>query len=457
MLQTLGSDEIYHPNEPALGADDLQGQNLYYYLDILRQRFFYFLGVFGLISTLGLYLAAIQKPIYLSEGKILVQSQEIAPDIITPVITATASERAQLIQQQVVTREHLLSIASQFGLFPHASDASDIFDLMRKSIEIKPIPVEIDGQLRPNSPAVAFAVGFKYETPALAMRVANELVTSIVDGYERSRNSRTTEMVKILTGQAKDIEGKLESTQMQILKLAQRPSDTIPDISEEQKSRLAALAALKAELIEKASIYSAAHPVIIALKRRIAALEKKLAQPPELPAQAQSTPADDMEALKRQRIALEKQLADANGKLAAARLNEKLDQGQSQNMQVIEAPSLPEKPVKSKKNILIVGLAFVAAAMLGLGAAVGPELRKGSIRSRDQLTGVIPSSLIVCIPYIATRADNIRSRLRVLLAILGVAAVLAAWGALGTAIVLHLPVDFSWFDKAGIHIRSADR
>ncbi|MGH6679521.1 MAG: hypothetical protein ACREDL_11485, partial [Bradyrhizobium sp.] len=85
------------------------------------------------------------------------------------------------------------------------------------------------------------------------------------------------------------------------------------------------------------------------------------------------------------------------------------------------------------------------------------ELLKGSVRSRDQLTGVVASSLIVCIPYIATRADNIRSRLRVLLGIVGVATVLAAWGALGTAIVLHLPVDFSWFDKAGIHIRSADR
>jgi protein tyrosine kinase modulator len=454
VLQTLGSDEKFRTSEPALGTDDLQGLNLNYYLDILKGRFLYFLGVFGLVSILGLYLAAIQKPLYLSEGKILVQSQEIAPDIVTPVITATAGERAQLIQQRVMTRDHLLSIASRYGLFPRASDSSDVVGLMRKRIQIKPVPVDMDGQLRPNSPAVAFTIGFEYEDPALAMRVANEFITLIVDGDERSRTTRTTEMVKVLTTQAKDIEDKLESTQSRILEVAQRPDDT--EISERQKSQFAELAALKAELSQKASIYSNAHPVIIALKKSIAALERRLAQSSRRPAEAQPTADDDMNALKRQRQALEKRLAEANAKLASARLSEKLNQlQQSGSMQVIEAPSFPQKPMASKKvKILIVGMAFAAAAMLGLGAAIGPELLKGAIRSRDQLTGVVDSSLIVCIPYIATRADNIRRKLKALFGVIGVVVVLAAWGGLGAAIVLHLPVDFSWFNKAGIGIRT---
>ena len=113
---------------------------------------------------------------------------------------------------------------------------------------------------------------------------------------------------------------------------------------------MTALAALKAELVQKTSIYSDAHPAVTALKKRIAALEKQLAQPSQVPAQAQSTPDEEIEALKRQRQTLEKQLADANAKLGSARLREKLDLEQQERMQVIEAPSLPEKPVKSKKN-----------------------------------------------------------------------------------------------------------
>ena len=228
MLETLGSNQTFHASEAVFGPDDQQTLNLNYYLDILKRRFFYFLGVFGLVSILGLYLAVIQRPTYLSEGKILLQSQEIAPDILTPVVTASASERAQLIQHRVLTRDHLLLIAKRFGLFPGVSDASDIVDLTRKRILIKPLPVEVDGQLRANSRAVAFTVGFEYENPELAMRVANEIITLIVSGDESSRSGRTTEMVKLLTGQTKDIEDKLESTQMQILEVARRPRDTIP-------------------------------------------------------------------------------------------------------------------------------------------------------------------------------------------------------------------------------------
>src|SRR6185437_11457768 len=105
----------------------------------------------------------------------------------------------------------------------------------------------------------------------------------------------------------------------------------------------------------------------------IAAMEKQLARTSQLPAQTQRAPEDDIEGLKRQRLALEKQLADANGKLASARLRERLDKEQQDRMQVIEAPSLPGKPEKSKK-IVIVGFASVAAAMLGLAAAIRPEL-----------------------------------------------------------------------------------
>jgi uncharacterized protein involved in exopolysaccharide biosynthesis len=456
VLDRIGSDETYRSSEGALSADDQQNIDLAYCLDIFKRRFFYFIGVFGLASILGLSLAAIQRPTYLSEGKILLQSQEIAPDIITPIITATASERAQLIQHRVMTRDHLLAIASRFELFPGVSDASDIVDLMRKRIQVKPLSVEVDGQLRVSSRAVAFTVGFEHENPELAMRVANEFVTLIVSGDERSRSGRTTEMVKLLTSQTKDIEDKLESTQTQILEVARRPRDTISEVPQQQKTQSTALAALKAELIQKTSVYSDAHPAVTALKKRIAALEKQLAAPLQVPAQAQSTPDEEIEALKGQRQALEKQLADANAKLASARLREKIDTEQQERMQVIETPSLPEKPVKSKK-IVLVGLAFAVAVILGAVAAVGPELFNGPIRSRRQLTGVVASPLIVCIPYITTRADIIRSRLRLLFSAVSLVLLLMIWVGLAAAIVLHLPINFFSFDRTAVNFRPADR
>ena len=441
VLQTLASNEPYRAGESGYGEDHAQGLNFSYYFDVIKRRFFYFLLPFGLVSIVGLYFAAIQKPNYLSEGKILVESQVIAPDLVRPILTATASERIQLIQQRVFTRERLLSIANKFGLFPRRSD---ILDLMRKSIQIK--PVDFEGQPRQGTPTIAFTVGFENESPETAVRVANEIVTLIVEEDARSRTSRATEAVKILTGETKDIEDKLASTQLQILEIARRPHDTVSEIPEQQRSQSTALAALKAELIQKTAVYSDAHPAVTALRKRIAAMEKTLTQP--APAKAQSTQTDDIEAVKRQREALEKQLADANSKLATARLSEKLDRDQqSERLQVIESPTLPQKPEKSGR-LKIVGIAFAAAAMLGIGAVLVSELLNGSIRHRQQLSGVIAGPLIVTIPYIDTRADVIRRRSRGILAAVSVLILLSALGGLMAAIVLGLPVEFSRLDGA---------
>ena len=89
--------------------------------------------------------------------------------------------------------------------------------------------------------------------------------------------------------------------------------------------------------------------------------------------------ADDIEALKRQREALEKRLAEANSKLATARLSEKVDRDQQfERLQVIESPSLPQKPEKSDR-LKFVAMAFAAAAMLGIGIVIAAELLDGSI------------------------------------------------------------------------------
>ena len=438
MLQTLGANEPYRSSEPSFGEDRGQGLNFSHYIDILKRRFFYFLIPFGLVSILGLWFAAIQKPNYLSEGKILVESQAIAPDLVRPLVTGTAIERIQLIQQRIMTRDNLLSIANKFGLFPQRAG---VLDLMRESTKIK--PVDMEGQSRQSANTIAFTVGFEYEDRQLAMRVANEFVTLIVNEDARSRTSRATEAVRILTSETKDIEDKLEATQTQIFEVARRPREVVPDVPEQQKSQLAALAALKAELIQKSSVYSDAHPAVTALKKRIAAMEKTLTQPAETAAKAQSTQADDMEALKRQREALEKRLADANSKLTTARLSEKLDrEQQSERLQVIESPPLPQKPVKANR-LKMVGIAFAAAIMLGIGAVAAAELLNGSIRSRHQLSGIVAGHLIVSIPYITTRADVVRARLRALSIVLSVVVLLAVLGGLATTIVLGLPLDLS--------------
>jgi uncharacterized protein involved in exopolysaccharide biosynthesis len=455
VLQSLGSNDF--SGEPAMGLDrgaDLDrgsSLNLNSIIGILKRRFFYFLLPFGLVSIFGLYLAAIQQPSYLSEGKILIEAQAIDPDILRPVLTSAGSERIQLIQQRITTRDTLLSVANKLGLFPELPP-SVVVELMRKSLQMK--PVMSDGNR--GTSTLALTVGFESDSAELAMRVANEFVSLLVGEDARSRTNRATEAVKILTDEAKETENKLVATQMQLLAIASRPRDTVPEIPEQQKLDLTALAAARAELVQKSAVYSDAHPAVLALKKKIAAMEKNLTRPSKAQTQSQSIQAETEEvaALKRQRDALENRLGSINGKLVTARLGEN-DQLLFQNLQVIELPSLPQRPKSSR--LKTAGTFFAAAMGLGIGVAFGIEWLGGSIRARHELAGVVPSQLIVCIPYIETRADIIRTRLRILVGVIGVVVILAAWGGLATAIVLKWPVDFLRLPTAETGIRTADR
>jgi uncharacterized protein involved in exopolysaccharide biosynthesis len=437
VLQSLGSNNSYAYSEPAIEPDHGLGLNLKHYVDVLQRRFFYFLLPFGLVSVIGLYLAVIQEPSYLSEGKILLDAQTIAPDIVRPVITATSLERIQLIQQRVTTRDTLLSISKKFGLFPQLRQRSEVVvDLMRKSLQMK--PVEVEARQGRAIATLALTVGFEYGDPETAFRVANEFISLIVGEDARSRTTQATEAVKILADEAKDLGNKLESTHIQMLDVARRPRDAVPELTDQPRSELAALAALKAELVQKSAVYSDSHPVVIALKKKVAAMQKTVMQPSQAQSQSRSTQ-EEMETLKRQSQALENRLAEVNAKLASARVSENREQ-QFESLQVIEAPSLPQKSKSTR--VKITGISFLGAIVLGIGAAFGRERLDGSIRSRHELAGVVPSSLVVCIPYIETRADITRTRLKILLAIAAIALILTAWGGLAAAFMLKLPIDF---------------
>jgi uncharacterized protein involved in exopolysaccharide biosynthesis len=185
-------------------------------------------------------------------------------------------------------------------------------------------------------------------------------------------------------------------------------------------------------------------------------MEKSLMQPAQSSAKTPSTDVDEIDTLKRQREALEKRLADANGRLATARLNEKMDREQQfGSVQVIESPSLAQRPEKSGR-LKLVGLAFGAAAMLGMGTVMAAELLDGSIRGRYQLAGVLPRPLVVTIPYIQSRSDIIRARRRFMFGIFSLVLLLAVLGGLAAAIVLSLPVDLSLLDKVAVGFSAAN-
>ena len=93
------------------------GKDFREYLALLRRRRGQILAVAAALAAITIVVAMTLPPVYRSSATILVQEQEIPPDLVRSTVTSFADERIQVISQQVMTRAVLLQLAEKYGLY----------------------------------------------------------------------------------------------------------------------------------------------------------------------------------------------------------------------------------------------------------------------------------------------------------------------------------------------------
>src|SRR5713226_6689550 len=135
-----------------------------FYWQLIKRRALYFVVPFILVLPVGLAVAVLLPATYVSEGKILVQSQQIPTELVRPTVTSAAQERIQVIEQRTMTRENLLAILDKFQLFPEKRSflsATELVELMKKSATIAPLaePLAFNQiRSRGDNPTIVFTV-----------------------------------------------------------------------------------------------------------------------------------------------------------------------------------------------------------------------------------------------------------------------------------------------------------
>lgn len=444
------------PVSPLL-AEEQSGEPLTpaYLLYVLKRRAFSFIIPFVLLFSAGAVVALAWPAKYQSEGKILILSPEIPPDLVQPTVISVANERIQIIEQRTLTRDNLLVIAKKFRLssgWRELVSGTEIVDFIRQRTTIEPLAVKLRGR---DGQSIAFTVGFEYEDPVVATKVANEFLTMILNEDVRSRTRFASETTRFLARDVERIEDQLGLLDSQIIDIQKRRAENGPDLDQPSAERQ--LASLKAELAVKTASLSSSHPDIIRLKRAIAGLEQSAASSkPNGPADGAgdgNKPATtttggggaSLDTLITRRESLKSQLTTATQKLAAARLGETLERDRhSARLEVLEQPSVPEKPI-SPNRPKIFALAFLLAFAAGGGLVFAREMFDQSIRSGQDIASIVDTHLIVPIPYIATQREIRQKKRNVIITItVLVVALIAA----GIAAYLFLPPPDVWFDKA---------
>jgi uncharacterized protein involved in exopolysaccharide biosynthesis len=413
-----------------------------YYWELIKRRWAYFLIPFVVIASTGVAGVMLWPATYLSEGKILVLSQQIPSELVRPTVTSAAQERIQVIEQRTITRDNLVAIADKFQLFPDKRtlmSVTELVELMKKSTKIEPVELKLDfkQKSRVENPTIVFSVGFEYGDAATATRVANELMTRILNEDLRDRTTRASDTTKFLEREVQKLRTDLVTTEAKIAQLKvtdSQPAAGGPD-------RIAAtLTALKQQLVQAGAIYSERHPVLQSLKKQIAALEQEvLERATKKAAEGDVSNDKNLEGLEAQQEALQKNLDIAVTKLDAARLGESLEKNQqSEKLEIIEQPTTPQDPIKPNR-LKLSALAVLLGLMAGSGLTLLAEMTDKGIRRMSDIFGVVDSQLVVSIPYIVTIAELRSRKRRIILAVL--VGVLIFAGALVASYFFLTPLD----------------
>lgn len=204
------------------------------HLSTLRVHWAQILLVTVPLAALALLIAHALPPIYRSSATILVQEQEIPPDLVKSTITSFADERIQVISQQVMTRASLLKLANKHGLYEDRRDRmtdEEIVEHMRKSIKLTTVDASVSDRRsgRRDNATIAFRIAYESPRPDQAQKVVDELVTLYLSENAKVRQEGIAKTTQFLSQEAERIAKQIQDIEANLAAFKQRNADRLPE------------------------------------------------------------------------------------------------------------------------------------------------------------------------------------------------------------------------------------
>ncbi|MCG8491429.1 MAG: hypothetical protein MI743_07420 [Sneathiellales bacterium] len=159
-------------------------------------------------------------------------------------VTSNPNQRIKVIQQRVMTRNNLLQIIDKYSVFTEERKRLSVTKLIEEMQSLINISVITAGSKR-QAQTIAFKVGFQHESPTVAAKVANELVTLFLSENVKTRTARASETTEFLEQEALKLKKRLVEAEEAISNYKRDNSDSLP---EHLNLRLSRLESTKAEI-----------------------------------------------------------------------------------------------------------------------------------------------------------------------------------------------------------------
>jgi uncharacterized protein involved in exopolysaccharide biosynthesis len=207
------------------------------YVAILARRRGAFLGAFLGVIVAAVLLSILLPSMYRSNATILIEQQEIPPELVRSTITSYADQRIQTINQRVMTGENLLGIVEKFDLYPNKRKRlarEELLDEVRKNISLKIVSAEVMDPRRgvPTNATIAFTLAFEDASPNNAFRVTNELTSLYLNKNLQTRSDLAKDATVFLGDEAERLKGEVADLESKLAGFKEAHRDALPEMFE---------------------------------------------------------------------------------------------------------------------------------------------------------------------------------------------------------------------------------
>ena len=196
---------------------------LLFYRSVFLRRIHYFLLISVLIAAASLTLARILPAVYVSQTSLLVEPPKIPIALQAPIVQLGALEELQIIEERLMTRVNLLSIARELDVFPgvQTMNADDIVGAMRGNTSIR--------YSAGRGEATIFGLSFNAGTGEKAANVVNRYVTIILANDSVRRTEAAGQTLEFFEDSVARLGRKLGIQNDKLLKFNNENADAMPD------------------------------------------------------------------------------------------------------------------------------------------------------------------------------------------------------------------------------------
>ena len=193
------------------------------------------IGVLGVTATVT--IVKTWPATYQSTATILIEEPDVPADLVKSTVSTFANDRLQVIQQRVMTSQHLNEIIDRFGLYPEEQKTmpkSALINMMRSQVDLEVVSANLSGQQpqqRRQQPqaSIAFTLSFESEDPNIAQQVANRLTDLYLAENDKTRQEKAAGTTQFLGEQAQKLYSDVQELEKRLLDLRSKYNGSLPE------------------------------------------------------------------------------------------------------------------------------------------------------------------------------------------------------------------------------------